>query len=195
MRAGYLLGLAAAIAALLCLTVRLTPGAGAGVARWPSGLVNSIMFPVIFTLTLERSSASRAATSGLLCMAIVGGAFLPRLAGLHRRSDEPARRLRGTAHRLPVYQRLWICRRPRCRQPRARPQPALRTEASLISEARQAAAGAARQLHGQLRDWLINAAYPLWARAGYDPVHGGFHERLASDGAVAEGCTPRTCCR
>jgi len=80
-RAGYLLGLAAAIAALLCLTVRLTPGAGAGVAALAVGLVNSIMFPVIFTLTLERSSASRAATSGLLCMAIVGGAFLPRLAG------------------------------------------------------------------------------------------------------------------
>ena len=43
--------------------------------------MNSIMFPVIFTLTLERSRASPAATSGLLCMAIVGGAFLPRLAG------------------------------------------------------------------------------------------------------------------
>jgi FHS family L-fucose permease-like MFS transporter len=43
--------------------------------------MNSIMFPVIFTLTLERSSASEAATSGLLCMAIVGGAFLPWLAG------------------------------------------------------------------------------------------------------------------
>ena len=61
----------------------------------------------------------------------------------------------------------------------------MRTESVANFEARQAAAGAARQLHGQLRDWLINAAYPLWARAGYDPVHGGFHERLASDGAVA----------
>ena len=80
-RAGRLLGLAAAGAALLCLVVRLTPGAGAGVAALAVGLVNSIMFPVIFTLTLERSTASRAATSGLLCMAIVGGAFLPRLAG------------------------------------------------------------------------------------------------------------------
>lgn len=80
-RAGHLLGLAAAVAALLCLTVRLTPGAGAGVAALAVGLVNSIMFPVIFTLTLERSTASRAATSGLLCVAIVGGAFLPALAG------------------------------------------------------------------------------------------------------------------
>jgi len=80
-RAGQLLGAAAVCAALLCLTVRVTPGAAAGVAALAVGLMNSIMFPVIFTLTLERSSASRAATSGLLCMAIVGGAFLPRLAG------------------------------------------------------------------------------------------------------------------
>jgi FHS family L-fucose permease-like MFS transporter len=81
LRAGYLLAIAAACAALLCLVVRLSPGAGAGVAALTVGLFNSIMFPVIFTLTLERSSASRAATSGLLCMAIVGGAFLPRLSG------------------------------------------------------------------------------------------------------------------
>lgn len=79
--AGRLLGAAALCAALLCLTVRLTPGSPAGVAALAVGLMNSIMFPVIFTLTLERSSASEEATSGLLCMAIVGGAFLPRLAG------------------------------------------------------------------------------------------------------------------
>jgi FHS family L-fucose permease-like MFS transporter len=40
------------------------------------------MFPVIFTLTLERSTASQAATSGLLCMAIIGGAILPLLGGV-----------------------------------------------------------------------------------------------------------------
>jgi len=79
--AGRLLAAAAVCAALLCLTVRLTPGSAAGVAALAVGLMNSIMFPVIFTLTLERSRASQAATSGLLCMAIVGGAFLPRLAG------------------------------------------------------------------------------------------------------------------
>jgi len=44
-------------------------------------LFNSIMFPTIFTITLERSSASAAATSGLLCLAIIGGAVLPRFAG------------------------------------------------------------------------------------------------------------------
>ena len=46
------------------------------------GLFNSIMFPVIFTLTLERSTAAPAATSGLLCLAIVGGAILPYIFGL-----------------------------------------------------------------------------------------------------------------
>ena len=80
--AATLLSVAAACAAGLCLTVRLTQGPAAGVAALAIGLMNSIMFPVIFTLTLERTSASRAATSGLLCMAIVGGAFLPRLVGV-----------------------------------------------------------------------------------------------------------------
>jgi FHS family L-fucose permease-like MFS transporter len=75
--AGRLLGVAAACAALLCLIVRLAPGQTAGVAALSVGLMNSIMFPVIFTLTLERSSASDSATSGLLCMAIIGGAVLP----------------------------------------------------------------------------------------------------------------------
>ena len=45
------------------------------------GLFNSIMFPVIFTVTLERSTASAASTSGLLCIAIVGGAVLPYISG------------------------------------------------------------------------------------------------------------------
>ena len=80
-RASWLLGAAAAVAAILCLTVTRAPGEFAGWAALSIGLFNSIMFPVIFTLTLERSTASSAATSGLLCMAIVGGAVLPPLVG------------------------------------------------------------------------------------------------------------------
>jgi FHS family L-fucose permease-like MFS transporter len=80
-RAALLLAAAAAVAAFLCLTVTQAPGEFAGWAALAIGLFNSIMFPVIFTLTLERSSASSAATSGLMCMAIVGGALLPRLVG------------------------------------------------------------------------------------------------------------------
>ncbi len=81
LRATLLLAIAAAIAAVLCLTVSQGAGLVAAGCAIAVGLVNSIMFPTIFTITLERSSASAAATSGLLCMAIIGGALLPRIAG------------------------------------------------------------------------------------------------------------------
>jgi FHS family L-fucose permease-like MFS transporter len=79
--AANLLGLFAAMAVGLCLFVFAVGGPVAGYAALSIGLFNSIMFPTIFTLTLERSTASHAATSGLLCLAIVGGAFLPQLYG------------------------------------------------------------------------------------------------------------------
>ncbi len=72
----------AAAACGLCLFVASVGGAAAGYAALAIGLFNSIMFPVIFTLTLERSTASKEATSGFLCFAIVGGAAVPLLAGL-----------------------------------------------------------------------------------------------------------------
>lgn len=80
-RASLLLAVAAGSAALLCLMVSRAPGDLAGYAALSIGLFNSIMFPVIFTLTLERTTASEAATSGLLCMAIFGGAVLPLIVG------------------------------------------------------------------------------------------------------------------
>jgi len=72
---------AAVVAVALCLTVMQGRGSVAAVAALSVGFFNSIMFPVIFTVTLERSTASREATSGVLCMAIIGGALLPPLAG------------------------------------------------------------------------------------------------------------------
>lgn len=82
MRATLVLLLAALVAAALCLAV-LTGGSGVaiGYAALSIGLFNSVMFPTIFTLTLERSTAGDEATSGLLCTAIVGGAFVPLLVG------------------------------------------------------------------------------------------------------------------
>lgn len=62
---------------LLLASAPLTSGLIPAFAALLIGLFNSIMFPTIFTLTLQRSSAPTSATSGLLCMAIVGGAFLP----------------------------------------------------------------------------------------------------------------------
>ena len=81
-RAPWLLAVFAAVATGLCLVVSQTHGTTAAYLALSIGLFNSIMFPVIFTATLERSTAAPAATSGLLCLAIVGGAILPFIYGL-----------------------------------------------------------------------------------------------------------------
>ena len=80
--AAQLLGCAAATAALLCVTVVLTNGPAAAYAALAVGLFNSIMFPTIFTITLERAGVAQSSTSGLLCVAIVGGAILPYAVGM-----------------------------------------------------------------------------------------------------------------
>ncbi|HEX6636311.1 MAG TPA: sugar MFS transporter [Steroidobacteraceae bacterium] len=96
-RAPWLLAAFALGAAMLCLIVSQTHGTTAAYLALSIGLFNSIMFPVIFTATLERSTAAPAATSGLLCLAIVGGAILPFIygtiadnAGLHAAYFLPA---------------------------------------------------------------------------------------------------------
>jgi len=78
-RAPRLLGLFAFVASILCLLVSQSHGEFAAYAALSVGLFNSIMFPTIFTITLERSKATVAGTSGLLCMSIVGGAFIPQV--------------------------------------------------------------------------------------------------------------------
>ena len=80
-KAHRLLMLFTAIAALMCLYVFGVGGVSAGYVALAIGLFNSIMFPVIFTLTLERSSASEEATSAMLCTGIVGGAAIPLIVG------------------------------------------------------------------------------------------------------------------
>lgn len=72
-RASLLLAIFTAIAALMCLYVVFVGGVDAGFVALSIGLFNSIMFPVIFTLTLERSTASEEATSGLLICPLLGG--------------------------------------------------------------------------------------------------------------------------
>jgi FHS family L-fucose permease-like MFS transporter len=69
-------------AAAMCLFVFAVGGVPAGYVALAIGLFNSIMFPVIFTITLERSTASEEATSGFLCFSIIGGAAIPPLVGL-----------------------------------------------------------------------------------------------------------------
>ncbi len=79
--AASLLATFTAAAMLMCLYVFTVGGVSAGFVALAIGLFNSIMFPVIFTLTLERSTASEQATSGMLCTSIIGGAFVPLLVG------------------------------------------------------------------------------------------------------------------
>jgi FHS family L-fucose permease-like MFS transporter len=81
-KAPHLLAVFTALACALCLFVFMVGGVAGGYAALCIGLFNSIMFPVIFTITLERSSASEEATSGFLCFSIVGGAAIPPLTGL-----------------------------------------------------------------------------------------------------------------
>ena len=65
----------------MCLIVVAFDGPIAGDAALAIGFFNSIMFPTIFTITLERSGVSQSSTSGLLCLAIFGGAVLPMAVG------------------------------------------------------------------------------------------------------------------
>jgi FHS family L-fucose permease-like MFS transporter len=80
-RATGLLAGCGIVAAMLCVTVLEVHGPIAGYAALAIGFFNSIMFPTIFTITLERSGVSQSSTSGLLCLAIFGGAVLPVAVG------------------------------------------------------------------------------------------------------------------
>jgi FHS family L-fucose permease-like MFS transporter len=51
------------------------------VAATAIGLCNSIMFPTIFSLASEGLGTRTAEGSGIICMAIVGGAVIPPLTG------------------------------------------------------------------------------------------------------------------
>lgn len=78
---GKLLASAAIGAGALALISASSSGAVAGYTLIAVGLMNSIMFPTIFSLALEGLGEETPEGSGLLCMAIVGGALIPLLAG------------------------------------------------------------------------------------------------------------------
>jgi len=80
-KTGTLLGVAATAAVLLVCTSMLTTGP---VAMWSIilvGFFNSIMFPSIFTLGIAKLGPLTGDGSGLLIMAIVGGAIIPVAQG------------------------------------------------------------------------------------------------------------------
>ncbi len=69
-------------AGLLTTISGLSMGLIAAVTILAVGLFNSIMFPTIFTLAIEDIGEETPQASGLLCLAIVGGAVVPLLTGL-----------------------------------------------------------------------------------------------------------------
>jgi FHS family L-fucose permease-like MFS transporter len=71
---------AVGVVALIVLTM-LTTGPVAMYSVLAIGLFNSIMFPTIFTLAIDRLGKHTGQGSGILCMAIVGGALIPVLQG------------------------------------------------------------------------------------------------------------------
>lgn len=79
--AGMALCVCALVAGLLACTSAATVGMVAAVAIISIGLFNSIMFPTIFTLAIEGLGERTPQGSGLLCLAIVGGAIIPLITG------------------------------------------------------------------------------------------------------------------
>ncbi|HVY32748.1 MAG TPA: L-fucose:H+ symporter permease [Polyangiaceae bacterium] len=75
------LGLHAAGAVLLIAVAMLAHGPGAVYSILAVGLFNSIMFPTIFALAIEGMGERTGQASGIVCMAIVGGAIVPVLQG------------------------------------------------------------------------------------------------------------------
>jgi len=72
-----------AVANMLLLTATMSlSGMGAVYCLVAIGLFNSIMFPTIFALSIERLGALTNKASSLLIMAIVGGAIIPLLQGM-----------------------------------------------------------------------------------------------------------------
>jgi len=81
-KTGHLLTLCAIVAMLLVLTSMLTFGHVAMWAILAVGLFNSIMFPSIFTLGIAEMGPLTGEASGLLVIAIVGGAIIPKLQAI-----------------------------------------------------------------------------------------------------------------
>ena len=68
-----------------CVLLAITILGTGSVAMWAVlaiGLCNSVMFPTIFSLALARLGGLTSQGSGILCLAIVGGALVPVLQGV-----------------------------------------------------------------------------------------------------------------
>jgi FHS family L-fucose permease-like MFS transporter len=79
---GIALAVCGALAASLALLSSFSTGTTAAAAIIAIGLCNSIMFPTIFALAVEGLGEAAPEGSGILCMAIVGGAIVPEISGI-----------------------------------------------------------------------------------------------------------------
>jgi len=78
---GKVLAFNAAMAVILISISTNSVGLVAGVALLAVGLMNSIMFPTIFALGCEKLGSRAADGSGIMNVAIFGGAIIPLLTG------------------------------------------------------------------------------------------------------------------
>ncbi len=76
-----LTGVALGAIALLAISTQTT-GTASGYSLLAIGLMNSIMFPTIFSLACEKLGARAADGSGIINIAIFGGAVIPLLTGV-----------------------------------------------------------------------------------------------------------------
>ncbi len=102
--AGAVLGFNAVCAAVLLVIAMLGEGSVAMWAILAIGLCNSVMFPTIFSLALKGLGPHTSQGSGILCLAIVGGAIVPVLQGML--ADSIGIQL---AFILPIACYLYIC--------------------------------------------------------------------------------------
>ncbi|WP_444909043.1 sugar MFS transporter [Microbulbifer sp. TRSA005] len=101
--AGKVLAICSLGSCLLLLITVAGSGYLAMYAVLAVGLCNSIMFPTIFSLALARLGKAASQGSGILCLAIVGGAIVPLLQGLL--ADKVGIQL---AFVLPIFCYLYI---------------------------------------------------------------------------------------
>jgi MFS transporter, FHS family, L-fucose permease len=81
LKPGYVLAFNAAVVIVLLIVAMASAGAVAMWAVLAIGLFNSIMVPTIFTLAIAGLGRHTGEGSGVLCMAIVGGAIVPVIQG------------------------------------------------------------------------------------------------------------------
>ncbi len=80
-RPSRLLMTVASVAVFLVMLSATSSGPVSGYSLVLVGLFNSVMFPTIFSLTTEGMTDEAPQASGVLCTAIIGGAFIPMLFG------------------------------------------------------------------------------------------------------------------